>query len=314
MLGDARRRRRTPTRRASMCARVVVSSQAIDTVSRVDQPQVDPGLARRRRRTASARPGTRAVTVSKNGASATSTPPAAQAGGQDRRVAGARAARCESARPARGRPRTSTRSRRAAPARCRCWTSPSRGGCAARGSAARAGTPVRRRRRPTRRRAVRAAGAPARTASPGSPRAGHRSRAARRSAASCRRRCRRRTRPATSAGSARAGRRRRRRARRARAPPTRSDSRSRTTPDAPGYCTSTPNTSPSGSGSDRSCTTTFSPSGMRPRADDVERLREHVGVDDEGVTLLLRRGAPAPSPRPPRSTRPASTRRRPAAR
>ena len=60
--------------------------------------------------------------------------------GRDRRAA----------RRGRGRRRTSTPRRRAAPGRCRCWRSPCRGGCAARGSAARGGTPAgpRRRRRP----------------------------------------------------------------------------------------------------------------------------------------------------------------------
>ncbi len=52
----------------------------------------------------------------------------------------------------RGRRRTSRRRRRAAPGRCRCWTSPCRGGCAARGSAARGGRPGAPRRRPTPRR------------------------------------------------------------------------------------------------------------------------------------------------------------------
>ena len=65
-------------------------------------------------------------------------------------------ARSRAARPGRGRRRTSRPSRRAAPAPCRCWTSPSRDGCAARGSAARAGTPGGRRRRRRRRRAGRA--------------------------------------------------------------------------------------------------------------------------------------------------------------
>ena len=45
-------------------------------------------------------------------------------------------------RPGRGTPRTSRRCSRAAPARCRCWRSPSRGGCAARASAAPSGRPA----------------------------------------------------------------------------------------------------------------------------------------------------------------------------
>ena len=56
------------------------------------------------------------------------------------RSAGARAARSSSGRAGRGRPRTCWRSPPAAPARCRCSRSPSRGGCAARASAARAGS------------------------------------------------------------------------------------------------------------------------------------------------------------------------------
>ena len=47
-----------------------------------------------------------------------------------------RAARCASGPAARGRRRTCWRSPPAAPAPCRCWTWPSRGGCAARASAA----------------------------------------------------------------------------------------------------------------------------------------------------------------------------------
>src|SRR3546814_19030302 len=49
--------------------------------------------------------------------------------------AGGCGARCAPGRRGRGRRRTSPPSPPAAPARCRCWRSPSRGGCAARGSA-----------------------------------------------------------------------------------------------------------------------------------------------------------------------------------
>ena len=49
--------------------------------------------------------------------------------------------RCPAGRAVRGRPRTCWPSPPAAPARCRCWRSPSPGGCAARGSAGRAGKP-----------------------------------------------------------------------------------------------------------------------------------------------------------------------------
>ena len=67
-------------------------------------------------------------------------------------------------RAGRGTPRTCSRRRPAAPARCRCWRSPSPAGCAARGSAARAGTPGCRRRpwtpRPAARAAVRSSAGP----------------------------------------------------------------------------------------------------------------------------------------------------------
>ena len=56
----------------------------------------------------------------------------------------ARGARSSRGPPGRDRPRTSPRSPRAAPARCRCSRSPFRAGCAARASAARADTRVRR--------------------------------------------------------------------------------------------------------------------------------------------------------------------------
>ncbi len=55
------------------------------------------------------------------------------------------------ARAARGRPRTSPPCWRAAPARCRCSTSPSRAGCAVRASAATSGRRACRGRRPRRR-------------------------------------------------------------------------------------------------------------------------------------------------------------------
>ena len=58
--------------------------------------------------------------------------------------------------PGRGRRRTSTPSPRAAPARCRCWRSPSRGGCAARASAARGGRRGCRGNPPSRRPGARA--------------------------------------------------------------------------------------------------------------------------------------------------------------
>ena len=65
-------------------------------------------------------------------------PSASKARGECGRAARAPGRRCASARRDRGTRRTSTRRPRAAPARCRCCSSPSHGGCAARGSAARA--------------------------------------------------------------------------------------------------------------------------------------------------------------------------------
>ena len=64
-----------------------------------------------------------------------SPPPAPRRGDAPR-------ARYGSAPPGRDRPHTSRRSPRAAPARCRCWRSPFRGGYAARGSAAPADRPA----------------------------------------------------------------------------------------------------------------------------------------------------------------------------
>ena len=62
---------------------------------------------------------------------------------------------------ARDRPHTSRRSRRAAPARCRCWRSPSRGGYAVRGFAGRGDRPAHHANPPTGRRCGRAASASA---------------------------------------------------------------------------------------------------------------------------------------------------------
>ena len=58
-----------------------------------------------------------------------------------RPCAGGRGGRCHAAPRRRGTPRTWRRPPPTGPARCRCWTSPSPGGCAARASAARAGRP-----------------------------------------------------------------------------------------------------------------------------------------------------------------------------
>ena len=108
--------------------------------------------------------------------------------------------RSRAAPPGRGRRHTCSPSRRAAPGRCRCWTSPSRAGCAARGSAGRAGRPAPRRRRPRPRRGARAWCARVPGARSCSRRAGHRTPSARRSAGWCRRRRRPPTPPAGSPG------------------------------------------------------------------------------------------------------------------
>ena len=101
---------------------------------------------------------------------------------QGRWRSGGHGGRSPSALPGRDRRRTSRRSRPAGPARCRCCSSPCRGGCAARGSAGQAGTPGCRRRPWTPRPAGRACCAPSRCAPPGSRRADRRSRAAHRNA------------------------------------------------------------------------------------------------------------------------------------
>ena len=76
-------------------------------------------------------------------------PAGPQPGGQHGGHPVGRAARSGAARPGRGRRRSRRRRRPAAPARCRCSRWPSRGGCAARGSAAPAAAPGCRRRRGT---------------------------------------------------------------------------------------------------------------------------------------------------------------------
>ena len=107
----------------------------------VDQPDVDAARLGRGAAPPSARPGTRASTVSKK-ASCTTATPAAQPGGHRARVAVHPVGDRGAGRRRRGSWRTSRPSRPAAPARCRCCWSPCRGGCAARGSAAPAGTPA----------------------------------------------------------------------------------------------------------------------------------------------------------------------------
>ena len=99
--------------------------------------------------TSAARPGTTAVMVSKNSSDSTCTPPSASARARTAAYRCTRVAIDLAAPRGRGRRRTSRRRRPAAPGRCRCWRSPCRGGCAARGSAAPAGRPDGPRRRRT---------------------------------------------------------------------------------------------------------------------------------------------------------------------
>ena len=61
---------------------------------------------------------------------------------------------------------------------------------------------------------------------------------------------------------------------------------SRIRPDAPGYCTRTPHSSPSGSPSDRSATTTSMPIASARVRTHVDRLRQRVRVDDERTGRL----------------------------
>ena len=125
----------------------------------VDQAQLEARGSRAAATTSAARPGTGTVRVSKKRSSGTVEARPRAARRRAGRRSGGCGARSRAARPARGRRRTSTRPRPAAPARCRCWRSPCRGGCAARGSAGRAGRPGGPRRRPRRRPGARAGAA-----------------------------------------------------------------------------------------------------------------------------------------------------------
>ena len=275
---------RRPDRRRRARASVVSSHAIADRVG-VDEPQVDAALGgpprAPRRRGPGRAPGhgveERVVHDRRARRGAGPRP-------------GSRRSRCDApgdrcaARRARGRRRTSTPSRPAAPARCRCSTSPSRGGCAARGSAARggsAGAPSASTDTPTRR--------------PGSVRSrpcahGHEAgvraaeaRAARRSAAWSRRRRRRPSRPAAAAASARAGRRRRRRSRRARARASITPRRSR---DArrrrPGTAPATPKNVALAAGRSREVgDDDLDAERLGAGLDHADRLREDVGVDQE---------------------------------
>ena len=118
----------------------------------VDEAEAAPRRRRRRRRPRRPGPARGPSTVSKKASWTTSTPPAAQAVGEQRRRGGGCGGRCGRGRRGRATGRRGRPSRRAAPGRCRCSTSPSPGGCAARGSGGRGGWRGRRRRRRTRRR------------------------------------------------------------------------------------------------------------------------------------------------------------------
>ena len=132
---------------------MVRSSHAICTWSSSGAHRLMPAAAAARRPRGAGR-GRRCGRCRRTCRARPSTPTPRSSVGERRRRGRAPARRSPAARRARGRPRTSTRRSPAAPARCRCCSSPSRGGCAARASAARGGRRGRRRRRcdtPTRR-------------------------------------------------------------------------------------------------------------------------------------------------------------------
>ena len=92
------------------------------------------------------------------------------------------------------------------------------------------------------------------------------------------------------AGSARAGRRRPRRARRVRGPPRSSGRGSTTRPDAPGYDTSSPDSSPSGRPWSRSATTTSMPiASARVRTTSIVWGRVSASTTKGPVALRLAR-------------------------
>ena len=200
----------------------------------------------------------------------------------------ARCARCASAPPGRDRPHTSRRSPPAAPARCRCWRSPFRGGCAARGSAAPADRPAARANRPTGRRCGRAASASARRAPPYRPHAGRHSPSARQSAAPSRSRCRRRVRRARRAASAPADRRRRRPARPWRAAPRSPAAGRAPRRTCPDIAASAPNTSALSRSVRGSPTISFQPSGSARVRSTASVCGCTSRIDEERFCLRLR--------------------------
>ena len=132
--------------RPANTATIVLRRRRSDVVSSSEMPIAVAGVAevdaarlgglphrRRRRRPRSAACRSRRVRLAE---------PERRAAPRRRRASGrGRARRSPAARPGRDTPRTSPRCSRAAPAPCRCSTSPSRGGCAARASAAPCGRP-----------------------------------------------------------------------------------------------------------------------------------------------------------------------------
>ena len=130
--------RRTRSSSASTSAGAVVSSSEMPMVRGVDAPEVHLPVAR-----AAPSPGRPRPAPSPAGACRStlvvlhaSRPSLREAPAEDGRSARAPGRRWPGAPRARGRRRTCRPSPPAAPARCRCCWSPSRGGCAARGSAA----------------------------------------------------------------------------------------------------------------------------------------------------------------------------------
>ena len=142
-----RGRRRTPARARRRQSRVVVSSSEMPSDRRVDPAQVDAGRDARARRFAPVAVAGRERRSCRRTSPWRRDAEPLEPCAQDRRqpVHAPRDRRQPVA--ARDRRRTCWRSPRAAPAPCRCSTSPFRGGCAARASAARAGTRARRSRR-----------------------------------------------------------------------------------------------------------------------------------------------------------------------
>ncbi len=210
------------------------------------------------------------------------------------------------------------RPRRAAPARCRCSRSPSRAGCAARGSAGRAGRPAGPRRRPTRRPAARAGAARARRATAMKPACGPPKNSGT---------PKRWLEPTHDVGAQLARRLEQGQreqvgghdGQRAALRAPRSITRSRVARPGRwrrGTGPARPQSRPSGRPSSRSATTTSMPIARARVSHDGDRLREAVLVDDEAPSRRSRGwpAGPASSPRRPPSPRRAATRSPSAAR